>query len=91
MDYVKPNDVVNAIAISGENKAELLISEILIIAILSGSFLGLATALAYTASIQTGLDTVGAIIFPTGFVMILILNLELVTGSFAIILMSNLS
>ena len=35
-------------------------------------------------TIQTGLDIIGAIIFPAGFVMILLLNLELVTGSFAI-------
>src|SRR5699024_2805702 len=53
--------------------------------ILSGVFLGYATTLAFTASTQTGLDIVGALVFPTGFVMILLLNLELVTGSFAII------
>src|SRR5699024_5227319 len=38
----------------------------------------------------SGLDIVGAIIFPTGFVMILLLNLELVTGSFAIIPIANM-
>ena len=85
MDYVKPNDVVNAIAIDGKTKASLSIRDILIKAILSGAFLGFATTLAYTGSTQTGFDIVGALIFPTGFVMILILNLELVTGSFAMI------
>lgn len=85
MDYVKPNDVVNAIAIAGKTKANLSIRDILIKAILSGAFLGFATTLAYTGSTQTGFDIVGALIFPTGFVMILILNLELVTGSFAMI------
>src|SRR5690625_530915 len=85
MDYVKPNDVVREMATAGENKAKLTVTEILIKAILSGAFLGYATTLAFTGAVQSNLDIVGAIIFPTGFVMILLLNLELVTGSFAII------
>lgn len=89
MDYVKPDEVVSLMAASGKKKAELSIGNILIKAILSGGLLGLATTLAFTGSIQTNLDIVGAIIFPTGFVMILLLNLELVTGSFAIIPIAN--
>lgn len=85
MDYVKTTDLVDSIAIAGENKSKLSVSNILIKAMLSGAFLGFATTLAFTGATQTGLDIVGAIIFPTGFVMILLLNLELVTGSFAII------
>src|SRR5690625_3230148 len=85
LDYVKPTTVVQEMATAGKNKAQLTITEILIKAILSGAFLGYATTLAFTGATQTGFDIVGAIIFPTGFVMILLLNLELVTGSFAII------
>src|SRR5690625_2348814 len=85
MDYVNLNDAVHSIAVAGKNKAELTIYNILIRAGLAGAFLSFATTLAYTGSTQTGLDIVGAIIFPAGFVMILLLNLELVTGSFAII------
>lgn len=85
MDYIKTNDTVQMMATAGKNKADLSIRDILIKSALSGSFLGFATTLAFTAATQTGLDIVGAIIFPTGFVMILLLNLELVTGSFAII------
>lgn len=85
IDYVKFDEVVQSLAVAGENKSKLTIKEILIKGILSGAFLGFATTLAFTAAVQTGLDLVGAIIFPTGFVMILLLNLELVTGSFAII------
>jgi len=85
MDYVNPSDVVSSMATAGKNKAELSIGHILIKAGLAGAFLSFATTLAYTGSTQTDLDIVGAIIFPTGFVMILLLNLELVTGSFAII------
>lgn len=85
MDYVKPNEVVRSMAESGKERAALSIPNILMKAMLSGSLLGFATTLAFTASTQTGLDIVGAIIFPVGFVMVLLLNLELVTGSFAII------
>jgi formate/nitrite transporter len=90
MDYVKPNQVVESIAIAGENKSRLSVKNILIKAVLAGAFLGYATTLAYTAATQTGLDIVGALVFPTGFVMILLLNLELVTGSFAMLPIAKL-
>lgn len=90
MDYVKPNEIVNSMAIAGKNKTELSVSDILIKGALAGAFLGVATTLAFTASTQTGLDIVGALLFPTGFVMILLLNLELVTGSFAVIPIANI-
>ncbi|WP_163969306.1 formate/nitrite transporter family protein [Oceanobacillus halotolerans] len=85
MDYVKPNDVINAVADAGGKKSKLPIHQILIKAGLSGAFLGYATTLAYTAATETGLDILGALIFPVGFVLILLLNLELVTGSFAML------
>src|SRR5262249_22125114 len=37
------------------------------------------------ASTQTGLPIVGALIFPVGFVMIVLLGFDLVTGSFALL------
>ncbi|MCF3942985.1 formate/nitrite transporter family protein [Oceanobacillus alkalisoli] len=85
MDYVKPNQVIESIATAGVNKSQLSISHILIKAMLAGALLGYATTLAFTGATQTGLDIVGALIFPTGFVMTLLLNLELVTGSFAVL------
>jgi formate transporter len=85
MDYVKPKDLVNNIAIAGGEKTQLSVRDILIKGALSGAFLGYATTLAFTASTQTNLDIVGALIFPIGFVLILLLNLELVTGSFAML------
>lgn len=85
MDYVKPYEAVNSIAVAGKSKTGLSVKVILIGAILSGAILGFATTLALSAASQTGLDIVGAVVFPAGFVMILLLNLELVTGSFAII------
>lgn len=85
MDHVNADEVIHSIATAGKNKAKLSINHILIKAGLAGAFLSFATTLAYTGATQTGFEIVGALIFPTGFVMILLLNLELVTGSFAII------
>jgi formate/nitrite transporter len=52
---------------------------------LGGALLGFGTTLAFTAEIQTGLGIVGALLFPAAFVIIILLGLELVTGSFALI------
>ncbi|MCZ2101255.1 MAG: formate/nitrite transporter family protein [Chitinophagales bacterium] len=85
MDYVNPYDVIEDVAVAGTKKTLLSAKHILIKGALSGVFLGYATTLAYTGATQTGLDVIGALMFPTGFAMILLLNLELVTGSFAMI------
>lgn len=85
MDFVPAEEVVEQLAESGKRKGKLSVSNILIKGFLSGAFLAYATTLAFTGATQTGIEIVGAIIFPVGFVMILLLNLELVTGSFAII------
>jgi len=52
---------------------------------LSGALLAISVTLAYAAVTQTGLPLVGAIVFPVGFVIIVLLGLELVTGSFALV------
>ncbi|NRF96157.1 formate/nitrite transporter family protein [Paenibacillus frigoriresistens] len=53
-----------------------------------GAILAFATTLAFTATAQTKLGLVGALVFPVGFVMIVLLGLELVTGTFALIPLS---
>jgi formate/nitrite transporter len=83
--YVKPEDVVENMLQAGANKASLSVKDLLIRGALSGVFLGYATTLAIVAATQTGLGIVGAIIFPVGFVMIILLGLELATGNFALI------
>lgn len=85
MDYVKPYDLVESIADAGSYKSRLPIMDLLVKGGLSGAFLGFATTLAYTATTQTNLGIVGAFVFPVGFVFILLLGLELVTGNFAMI------
>jgi len=85
MDYIKPAEVVENMVRSGAAKAGLPVKDLLIRGMLSGALLGVATSLAITATVQTGLPLVGAAIFPVGFVIIVLLGLELVTGSFALV------
>ena len=52
---------------------------------LAGAFLGFATSLVFVVQTQGVPAIVGAILFPVGFVMLVLLGLELVTGNFAIL------
>jgi formate/nitrite transporter len=85
MPYVKPDAVVDNMVQAGITKARLPIQDLLVRGFLSGALLGFATSLALTATIQTRIGIVGALIFPVGFVMIILLGLELVTGNFALV------
>ncbi len=85
MPYVKPDAVVDNMVQAGINKAKLPIKDLLIRGFLSGALLGFGTTLALTATIQTHIGIVGALIFPVGFVMIVLLGMELVTGNFALV------
>jgi formate/nitrite transporter len=66
-------------------KLSLSPRDLLIRGALSGALLGTSTSFALTAAVTTGQPLVGALIFPVGLVMIVILGLELVTGSFALV------
>jgi formate/nitrite transporter len=88
MDSIKPADIVASMVQAGAAKARLGPLDLLVRGCLSGALLGFATSLAITASVQTGQLLVGALIFPVGFVMIVLLGLELVTGSFALLPMA---
>ena len=88
MDSVTPTSIVAAMVQSGATKAKLGPSDLLIRGMLSGALLGIATSMALGAAVQTGQLIVGALIFPVGFVMIVLLGLELVTGSFAVLPMA---
>jgi formate/nitrite transporter len=85
MDYVKPADVANAMAETGRKKLALPPRDLLIRGVLSGGILGVATSLAFTAAVSTGQPLVGALLFPVGLIFIVLLGLELITGSFALL------
>src|SRR5579864_3616830 len=85
MDYVKPADVAKAMVETGARKLALPIGDLVLRGILSGAILGVATSLAFTGAFSTGQPLVGALIFPVGLIIIVLLGLELVTGSFALV------
>jgi formate/nitrite transporter len=88
MAYIKPLEVLGAMIDAGAEKAKLSAFHMVIRGFLGGAILAFATTLAFTAISQTSISLVGALIFPVGFVMIVLLGLELVTGSFALIPLS---
>jgi len=84
-DYVIPKDLLHeAVQLAGK-KSELSIRDMLIRGILAGAFLGYATALVFMVLSQGLPPIVGAIVFPVGFVILVLLGLELVTGNFALL------
>ena len=85
MDYVKPENVAIAMLNAGAAKLALAPRDLLIRGTLSGAILGVATTLAFTGAVSTGQPIVSALIFPIGLVAIVLLGLELVTGSFALV------
>lgn len=91
MDYVKPIDMVATMAESGAIRAKLSISDMLIRGMMAGGLLGIATSLAITGAVQSGVAFTGAVVFPVGFVMIVALGLELVTGNYAILGVAGLA
>jgi len=90
MDYTKPADVVAAMVNASMTKLALGPRDLLIRGALSGALLGAATTLAFTGAVTTGQPIVGALIFPVSLVMIVLLGLELVTGSFAVVPLARL-
>lgn len=85
MSYVEPAAVVDAMVALGAKKAHLDRRTLVLRGAMGAMFLGAATTLALTAAVQTGAPVLGALLFPVGFVIVLLLGLEMVTGSFAVV------
>ncbi|HTV36133.1 MAG TPA: formate/nitrite transporter family protein [Xanthobacteraceae bacterium] len=85
MDYVKPTDVAATMVSTGRGKLMLSPVDLVIRGGLAGAILAAATSLAFTAMVQTNQPLVGALIFPVGLILIVLLGLDLVTGSFGLL------
>jgi formate transporter len=85
MDYVKPVDVASTMVETGRRKLTLSPIDLLIRGGLAGSILAAATSLAITGIVQTKIPLVGALIFPVGLILIVLLGFDLVTGSFGLV------
>lgn len=81
MSYVAPPDVVDSMLESGETKTQLSAGQLVLRAAFSVFLLAGATVLAITATEETGVDLIGALVFPMGLVIVVLLNVELLTGN----------
>lgn len=90
MDYNKAADVVVSMVDTAQKKLALEPRDLLIRGALSGALLGAATTLAFSGAGSTGQPLVGALIFPVSLVIIVLLGLELVTGSFGLLPLARL-
>src|ERR1700744_2171842 len=85
MDYVKPADVAAAMLNAGRSKLALSATNLVVRGGLAGAILAAATRPALSGTVQTNQPLVGALIFPVGLILIVLLGLDLVTGSFGLL------
>lgn len=85
MDCVKPNEMIAEALKVAAKKMDLSVRDLLLRGILAGALLGYATSLAFIVVSQGLPPIVGAILFPAGFVMLVLLGMELATGNFALL------
>lgn len=84
-DYVSPKELLQEVVQVAKRKSELSVRDMLIRGMLAGAFLGYATSLVFVVLSQGLPPIVGAILFPVGFVILVLLGFELVTGNFALL------
>src|SRR2546430_5127473 len=85
MDYVNPMELVGEALQVAKRKAALSTKDLLLRGFLAGAFLAYATSLVMIVLSQGLAPIVGAVLFPVGFVMLVLLGLELATGNFALL------
>jgi len=85
LDYVHPTDLLNDATKAASRKASLSVRDLLIRSFLAGGLLAYATSLVFVVLSQNVAPIVGAILFPVGFVILVLLGLELATGNFALL------
>src|SRR5467141_2049967 len=85
LDYVHPTDLLNDATKVASRKASLSVRDLLIRSFLAGGLLAYATSLVFIVLSQNVAPIVGAILFPVGFVILVLLGLELATGNFALL------
>ena len=89
MDYVLPNELVDGMIAAGGKKATVSVKNLLLRGFYSGAILGLAVILALTVGIQSKMPFLGSVLFPFGFVSMVLFGMELVTGNFALLPMAT--
>jgi formate transporter len=84
MSYLAPSEFVTKMVDAGESKVFMSTRDTLIRAYMAGAILALAAWFAVTITVSTGQPLVGAILFPVGFCLLLLLGFDLLTGVFVL-------
>jgi formate/nitrite transporter len=85
LDYVQPTELIKDAIQAAAKKAALPVGDLLLRSFLAGGLLAYATSLVFTVLAQNVAPIVGALLFPVGFVILVLLGLELATGNFALL------
>lgn len=85
MLHIAPAAVIDRMGEAGLAKLAQRPGEVLLRSALGAGILSLAVCLAVTTARQTGLAIAGALVFPVGFCLLVLLGLDLVTGNFALV------
>ncbi|MBV8425575.1 MAG: formate/nitrite transporter family protein, partial [Candidatus Eremiobacteraeota bacterium] len=88
VDYVKAPQLVETIIETGAAKASLPLGQLFVRGMLGGAFLAYGTSMAFFGIAQGMIPIMAALLFPTGFIAINIIQADLATGYFAFIPMA---
>jgi formate/nitrite transporter len=85
MDYVKAPQLVQTMIETGASKKDLPSGQILVRGMFGGAFLAYATSISFFAVAQGVPSVIAGLFFPTGFIIINTLGVDLITGYFALV------
>lgn len=85
MSYLVPTDFVKKMVDSGESKVYMSTRDTLIRAFMAGAILALSAVFAITVAMKTGSALLGAVLFPVGFIMLYLMQFDLLTGVFMLV------
>lgn len=85
MDNISPKEIASNMIAVAITKSTLKTKDLLIRGAQAGALLSIAVTLAYLVTIQTKLSIVGAFFFPVGFIIVIILGMDLATGNFCLL------
>ena len=90
MTNVNPSDVVANAVTAGEAKATAPSGALVLRGVLGGAVLAATTSFAVSATVSSGSPVVGALLFPAGITIVILMGMELLTGGFALTPMAAL-
>jgi len=82
LDFVRPTQLVDTMVDTGASKGDLAIGHILVRGMLGGALLAYPTAMAFLGIAQGMIPILAGALFPMGFIIINMLQVDLATGYF---------